>query len=262
MALTSTLLSGLNGQDDARGQLYLSPMQTAFDPEEDVVHLVLCHHPPDWLVDQDEALDAINGAVAIQMFGHKHRQRIQQDRSYVRFSAGAVNPERHEPGWSPSYNLIILSVEDDGDDRLLSVRGKLRQWQSNPNRFRAVKTEEGEEVFRHAIRLPFRSSCGTCDELNAEGALSRAVSLEAKVPIKEWNQEAAMGNPITRNFVFRFWNLRRSEQRQILAELGLLREDEADLPEAEKYGRALIRASEKGVLEELAREIEKGEPRP
>ena len=68
-----------------------------------------------------------------------------------------------------------------------------------------------------------------------------------------------MGNPMTRNLVFRIWSLRGSEQRDILEDLGLLREDEADLPEAERFGRALIRASEEGLLEQLAREVEKRE---
>ena len=264
--LTSTLLSGLDGQDDARNRLYLSPMQTAFDSEANVVHLVLCHHPPDWLMDQDDALDAINGAVAIQMFGHKHRQRIERDVTHVRFSAGAVNPDRYEVGWSPRYNLITLSIDGSGDDRVLGVEGKLREWQSNPNRFRAVETEEGEAVFRHSIRFPaapgyFPTASGysTPDEIGVEGACSRAVSQNAEHPSREWSKEAAMGNPMTRNLVFRIWSLRRSEQRDILEDLGLLREDEADLPEAERFGRALIRASEEGLLEQLAREVEKRE---
>ena len=75
--LTSTLLSGSEGRDDTRNSLYLSPLQTVLDPVDDVVNLVLCHHPPDWLMDQDEVDDAICGRAAIHMFGHKHRQRNQ-----------------------------------------------------------------------------------------------------------------------------------------------------------------------------------------
>ncbi len=103
--LTSTLLSGASGLDDTRESLYLSPLQTVFDPVEDVVNLVLCHHPPDWLMDQDEVDDAVCGRAMIQMFGHKHRQRIRRDASFVRFSAGAVNPDRNEQGWQPVTTL-------------------------------------------------------------------------------------------------------------------------------------------------------------
>ena len=156
--LTSTVLSGLNGGDDVRGELYLSPLQTAIDPEEDVLYLVISHHPPDWLKDQDDVLDAINGSVAIQMFGHKHRQRIERDATHVRFNAGAVNPDHNELGWSPSYNLIALSIEGDANTRELRVEGRLREWQSNPRRFRAVVTETGEDVFRHVIGFPAQPS--------------------------------------------------------------------------------------------------------
>ena len=257
--LTSTLLSGLNGGDDARGQLYLSPMQTAFNPERDIVHLVLCHHPPDWLADQDDVLDAINGSVAIQMFGHKHRRRIERDATRVRFSAGAVNPDRYELGWSPSYNLIELSVDGEEDDRILSFEARLREWQPNPNRFRSVETEDGGDVFRHTMGLPATHGASASGGVKVESAWSSAVSPDVEVASHERAKEAAMGNPITRNLVFRIWSLRRSEQREILESFGLLKEEEADLPEAERYGRALIRASEEGLLDDLAREVEKRE---
>ena len=249
--LTSTLLSGMNGENDARGQLYLSPMQTAFDPQENVVHLVLCHHPPDWLVDQDDAMDAINGAVAIQMFGHKHRRRIERDANHVRFSAGAVNPDPGEVGWSPSYNLVGLSIDGEGAGRVLSVEGRLREWQSNPHRFRAVETEEGQVVFRHSIRFPAGPGYSTPDGSGVERACSGTLSRDAEIQSMECSKEAVMGSPTTRNLVFRFWRLRRSEQRDILEDLGLVREDEEGLPEAERYGRALIQASEEACWKTL-----------
>lgn len=257
--LTSTLLSGFSGKDDQRAQLYLSPMQTAFDPNPNVIHLVLCHHPPDWLVDQDDVEDAMKGAVAIQMFGHKHRQRLDREVSYVRFGAGAVNPDRSETGWSPSYNLVELSLEGEGDNRLLGLRAHLREWQSNPPRYRGKQTENGNEVFQHSISFPARSYSSRLDGTSVEGACSTSALQDAMVSSEELSKEAAMGNITTRNLVFRFWSLRRSEQRQILENLGLVRENEANQLEAEKYGRALMRASEEGLLEDLAREVEKKE---
>lgn len=119
--LTSTLLSGAGGQDDKRNQLYLSPMQTSLDPEDNLVNLVMIHHPPDWLLDQDDVTDAINNRAVLQLFGHKHRQRITRERSYIRFSAGSVNPDRQELGWEPGYNLIQLHVVGDGPDRALEI---------------------------------------------------------------------------------------------------------------------------------------------
>jgi hypothetical protein len=55
--------------------------------------------------------------------------------------------------------------------------------------------------------------------------------------------------------VYRFWNLNVSERRDIALQLGLITEEELQLPEPERYGRALIRASERGQLDELARAV-------
>jgi len=38
------LLSGRDGKDDARDNLYLSPLQTVLEPADDIVNLVLTHH--------------------------------------------------------------------------------------------------------------------------------------------------------------------------------------------------------------------------
>lgn len=49
--LTSVVLSGPPGQDDNPGKLYLSPLQTSFNPVDEVINVAVCHHPPDWFLD-------------------------------------------------------------------------------------------------------------------------------------------------------------------------------------------------------------------
>lgn len=264
--LTSTLLSGADGQDDTRESLYLSPLQTVLDPADEVVNLVLCHHPPDWFMDQDDANDAIRDRAAIQMFGHKHRQRIQRDPQYVCFSAGAVNPDRQEPGWQPGYNLVKIYLCGEGANRKLAVEAHVRQWQSNPDMFRAVLSPEREDVFRHTIHFP-----GVVKAANSAFGMNNSLQFveagiqlgDAVVAEEEYaaDVEAAMGDASTRNLVFRFWSLKTSERREIALRLKLITEAELTVPEPERYGRALIRASERGLLEELAHEIGQKETR-
>ena len=262
--LTSTLLSGAEGQDGTRDNLYLSPLQTVLDPADNVVNLVLCHHPPDWILDQDDADDAICGRAAIHMFGHKHRQRITQDRSYVRFGAGALNPERNKPGWPPGYNLVNVEVAGFGQERTLKIEAHLMQWQSNPEQFRPVLTKERKPVFRHSIWFP---------GVRADGPTAVSVpstptdALDAAVPVegvvagqrRDTDVEATMGDANTRNLVFRFWNLTSSQRREIALRLGLISTEEIGLPEPERYGRALIRAGKRGELDKLAQEVAKEE---
>lgn len=253
--LTSTFLSGVNGDDDTRDQLYLSPIQTVFDPREDVIHLVLCHHPPDWLVDQDDVRDAINGAVAVQMFGHKHRQRIEHDTTHVRYDAGAVNPDRTESACPPGYNIVVLSVEGEGTDRVLQVDSYLREWQSNPDRYRGRISACGEEVFRHTIPCPVEIRCSSGPDDDGNNCRRPSAAATSEPESVDRNRRAPVGQPVLRSLVFRFWNLRDSHQRDIVMKFNLLEPDESSIADAEKYRRALVRAGERGLLEDLADEI-------
>lgn len=248
--LTSTLLSGAGGQDDDRESLYLSPLQTVLDPVDDVVNLVLCHHPPDWFIDQDEVQDAFCARAAIHLFGHKHRQRVTQDPDYIRFAAGAVNPDRNEIGWQPGYNLIDVRVTGAGPDRALKIEAHLLQWQSNPEQYRPILTRQGEPVIRHRIAIPARTQQIVPDLGAASVPIAEAEGLGADADV-----EAAMSDAITRNLVFRFWNLTVSQRRDITLRLKLIDQDELRLPEPERYGRALLRAGERGHIDALAREI-------
>jgi len=260
--LTSTLLSGAvqgNGsQDDIKLSLYLSPLQTVLDPVEGVINLVMSHHPPDWLLDQDEVEDAVQGRAALHLFGHKHRQRVQHvNNRYMRFSAGAVNQDRHEPGWEPGYNLINLSVlEGEGNKMSLNIEAHILKWQTNPDRYVPKLDDDDENVFRHTIRIANRSTVRTTGISAAETvqSLPLKVDVEPEVAV-----EVVMSNQSTRNLVMRFWNLSSSQRREIALRLGLIKDADMKIPEPERYGRALLRAGEQGLLEQLGQEIEQRE---
>ena len=258
--LTSTLLSGANGLDDARLSLYLSPLQTVLDPADRVINLVMCHHPPDWLMDHDDVEDAVCGRAAVHFFGHKHRQRIHLDRHYARFSAGAVNPERHEPGWEPGYNLVRLSIAVENAHSYLDIEAHLLVWQTNPEMFRPRMAAHNEPFYRHRIRLP-NSTLGSVRNVSPASAPLPAIVSEPS-PSDVAGMETTMSDRDTRNLVLRFWDLSSSQRREIAIALDLLQGDEiAQLAEPERYGRALRRAGERGLLERVAEEIEKREGR-
>lgn len=247
--LTSTLLSGAGGRDDTRESLYLSPLQTGLDPVDDVVNLVMCHHPPDWFSDQDEVDEKIANRAAIHLFGHKHRQRVAKDDGYIRFSAGAVNPDRGEAGWQPAYNFINIRMTGGGPQRALEVEAHLLHWQANPEQYRPTLTVQGDAVFRHSIPIPGRAQTPV---VSATAPASVAVPKPAPA---ETDVEAAMSDEGTRNLVFRFWNLTSSQRREVALKLALIDRDELRLPEPERYGRALLRAGERDMLDQVAREV-------
>jgi hypothetical protein len=115
---------------------------------------------------------------------------------------------------------------------------------------------ETDAVSRY--RFPIRGVIASARDRAASTAQS-AESLAAGSKGDVQDVEATMSSERTRNLVLRFWNLASSERREIAIGLGLMRENELQLPEAERYGRALTRAAEQGLLEKVVVEIEKRE---
>lgn len=61
-----------------------------------------------------------------------------------------------------------------------------------------------------------------------------------------------MGESDNRDLLYRFWSLTSGQRRRIALDLDLLERDELRLPEPERYGRALIRAGERNLINEVA----------
>jgi predicted phosphodiesterase len=249
--LTSTLISGRNGENDPRGALYLSALQTTLDPAPNVVNMTICHHPPDWLLDGDDVEDMLNARAMFQVFGHKHRQRVTREASYVRWGAGAVNPSRSERQFDPGYNIIQLDVVGEGADRRIDVQSHMFKFQSNPEAFHPIRDDTGNEVFRHLIGFPAEASGMKAKVAVVEDADVGGGIVEGVVATVTTDAEASMGDKRTRHLVDRFWDLDASDRREIVLSLELITTDEIQLPEAQRYGVALIRAAERNLIDRL-----------
>jgi predicted MPP superfamily phosphohydrolase len=248
--LTSTLLSGQNGDDDVQGGLYLGPRQTVLDPMPNTANLVLVHHPIEWLTDAEAVDDALTTRAAFHLFGHKHKQRAVMG-EYVRIGAAAVNPSRNEQPYQPGYNLIGLEVAGKGDDRHIKVELRQRRLQDNPERFIAITNAQGGDIFRTSIPLPEEASLPVLGGTRVAPEVAMAQHDPAGAAVVH-DAEAAMGDPDTRDLLYRFWRLTSSQRRGIAQNLGLLEDGDMRLPEPERYGRALIRAGERNLINDVA----------
>lgn len=253
--LTSTLLSGKEGEDDAPGNLYLSPRQTVLDPVPNTANLVLVHHPIDWLNDGDAVDDALTTRASFHLFGHKHRQRAVMADTYVRVGAGAVNPSRGEHPYLPGYNLIELQVGGEGATRHIKVELHQRRLQDVPEMFVPIVNSQGEPVFRTTIPVPEEAPLPVIGGASEEAPAPAPHASEASIAPPD--AEAAMGEVDTRDLLYRFWRLTSGQRRNIAQDLGLLEEGEMKLPEPERYGRALIRAGERNLINEVAAAVAK-----
>ncbi len=264
--LTSTLLSGRDGVDDKRGHLFLSALQTTLDPVPDVANMVVCHHPPDWLLDGDEVDDMLNVRATFHVFGHKHKQRILQEKSFVRWSAAAVNPSRHERQFEPGYNIVRLEVAGEGAGRRIDVESHLFRYVLQPEGFQPIQTDSGQDVHQHSIAFPSDTLRVVPAAMTPLGATIAAGEVSGPGPVTasvaqagSEDAEASMGDSRTRHIVDRFWELDGSDRREIVRTLDLISADEIKLPEPQRYGIALIRAAERRLickLEEMVAERE------
>lgn len=255
--LTSTLLSGQEGKDDDPGDLYLSPRQTVLDPVPNTLNLVMVHHPIDWLRDGDPVDDALTSRAALHLFGHKHRQRAVMEANYVRLGAGAVNPSRHEKPYDPGYNLIRLEVDGAGPGRKVKVEVHQRRLQDNPERFVSIVTTQGRDVFETTIELPEEADIPRPIRINSPSATADGAQEIVGIDVPAPDAEAALGEEDKRDLLYRFWSLGSSQRRDIANDLGLLEDGEMKLPEPERYGRAIIRAGQRDVLDKLAAAVAK-----
>ncbi len=232
--------------------------RTRFLREEGVVHTVLCHHPPQWFWDQDSSEEALNAHARIQLFGHKHSQRLDLVNSNVRLSAGAMHPNRLESGWQPRYNVVIASVSGQGDSRVLDVVAWPRVWNPTQRRFAPDFDPEGFPSRR--FPLPVDAW---------KGPSARRAEPEAAVPVQAQAPGPTSASTTTvhplegraldpaRKLVYRFLNLPYHTRVSIANNLGIWRDEEKDLPSVEAFRRCFVRAKQLGVLERLSEEVER-----
>jgi hypothetical protein len=227
--------SRLDHKDNAR--LIVGPMQTVYFPEDDVVYLTLCHHPPDWLIDGEDCEQALSAHSHIQLFGHKHLHKHRKIDNSVVLSSGAVHPVRSERQWEPRYYLLSLIVQSDKEERHLQVTLFPRVWDSNSRTFVADRGTDSSGAIIEIIRLPSWSQAVDDSQPNAEEAIT-VVSNRKKL-------------------IHQFMLLPFHTQLAILHKLKLFSEEEmATTPDTELFISSFARAKEIGVLDSLWDAIE------
>ena len=252
--LNSTLISGVDGTDH-KGTLFMGPPQLNVPRAPGTVNLVMAHHPPEWMSDQQEVETRLFGTPNIVLFGHNHVQKLRRDvNGPMVFFAGSVNPDRHESGWEPAYNFVELKSSDRDNRRSVEVAVFQYHWQSNPNGFVAkidIDTEAREEIFRHSIAIQ-----GEDNELVPEAPVIQVEGGEdMDKQTKLDYEEAQLAAPNVRDLIYRFWELDRHQRDAILGDLGIGVGGAQHFSEPTAYRRALVKLARQNRLSELASAI-------
>jgi hypothetical protein len=104
LGFTSVLVSD---KDDAVGKMVLRNQQFIIAEEENIINVVLIHHPLDCFIDETEDSQYLHNNARVIMVGHEHILNIQktQDaltkKEWLAIYAGATTPP--ESGYSYTY---------------------------------------------------------------------------------------------------------------------------------------------------------------
>ena len=252
VGLNSTLISN-EKDDDGANKLVLGEAQLNLQREEGVEYLTLCHHPPQWLRDQDNVETKLNQRARIQLFGHKHSQNTQEiNRKSIRIIAGALHPDRNEGSWIPAYNILTLSATKENSDRLLVVKVYERVWNPETLSFVPGLSAEGSDHKTYSLKLddwvPQIENQVPKQKGEKEPASTQSKQLEIKEDFNEMD--------CYRRLTYRFLQLPYNIQIKIAQKLELLADDDKGVKDWELYERFFRRAKEKEILWNLWNNVE------
>jgi hypothetical protein len=170
--LTSVQVSDLT---DKIGDIVLGNSQYSIAEEENVINVVLVHHPLDWFIDKAEAAQYLHNRARVIMVGHEHSLNIQKTsdgftkREWLVIYAGATNPP--EKDYAYTYNWLEFSREEKNGQHYLVVEVFPRVWVQQGVRFDADRTRLGESGESIKVEIP-------CPNLQSTPAKTATTAIE------------------------------------------------------------------------------------
>ncbi len=232
--VNSAFISDAN--DDATDdQLVVGQMAATVEIKPNVTHLVICHHPPKWLRDQDVVEQIWKRRAHVQLFGHLHRQALQRVENSIQVFAGALHPSRLEAGWRPQYNLVGVEVVIEDSIRKLRVTTHTRAWHAEHQAF----TQDGPyqrvdnltlDQWSPSIVVEGVSGPKVSESVSGASTATVAVTEGVATPepvVIQVSRDNAIGdhshkNQPNRELAFRFLTLPYRKQLLIITNLGLV----------------------------------------
>ena len=232
---------------DSAGKMLIDPAAAQIEARDDMVHLVMCHHPFGWLKNGRAFEDRVNAVAKIHLFGHEHTRRLDENKRYLRIRAGAVQPSRDDREWKPGYNWIEMSAKRDAGKRRLFVRVWVRLHEVA--QFIAMPDPDGNETWDNNFELPDWRGPDDKAGVTRENENVLGQPVEATM-----TQGPASAN--VRSVTIKFFKLKEHEQRRLISGMKLDRAGDRDLKDYELVINAIRRSVEERRLEELDARID------
>ncbi|WOH80563.1 metallophosphoesterase [Bradyrhizobium sp. BEA-2-5] len=234
---------------DAKERMLIDPAAGQIEEEDGVCHMVMAHHPFEWLKNGRDFQDRCERIAQIQLFGHEHTRRVDEGKYFLRIRAGAMHPDRDERDWKPGYNWIDVTVDGADDKRKLVVKVWVRQFETND--FLAIPDRNGKPVWENSYDLPGWKA----PKITAETATT-----EVSAPVLEsptMTTSAPQPPPTIRNVTIKLFKLKEHEQRRVITLLNLDRPGDREMKDYELVVAAVKRSETLGVLSEMDRLIDR-----
>ena len=234
--MNSTLISD-ELDTDAAHKLVVGNHQLELTRQDGVEYMALCHHPPQWLLDQDQAETLLTDRARIQLFGHKHQQRLTRLEDSVRIVAGAVHSEKREPTWAPRYNFLKIETSEGDNLRKMHVTVYPRVFDGT----HFVSGADAHISKQYDLPLkPWAGRPGTTREQEARDATVTLTSTEGGLHMRPG-----------RRLTYRFLSLPYHARIKVVQQLNLVHADDEGLRDSELYQRYFSRAAEREQLHDL-----------
>ena len=246
--LNSALISDAG---DAAGKLLVSEFQCAhFERTAGVVNLVMCHHPPDWLMDKAVMRQTLKAFAPVALFGHEHSTRVDPGTEQVQLFAGAVQPSRRDPDWLPTYHILQLSTSNAAVGPELVVRIHTREFDKQLFRFRSRRNERDEPVEEHRIRLPdWTQPVGPTRIVVQSGTESDGTQANTNLMPPAEPSTPTWAETAQRELLVHFFRLRAPDRYAAAYQAGLLRDGDDELDPQTMWAEVFRRAvAEEGRL--------------
>ena len=255
--LNSALISsGIDNLGD--NKLVLGRLFSAIKREDGVEHMVVCHHPPQWIWDQDPVESYLNTRARVQLFGHKHVQKISEQTNggftSLKVHAGALNPDPEQADYLPRYNCLAFKILNENGKRKLEIKVHSRVWDAEQTKF--------DDATRACHTCTIELDSWNSASADAEALLSnltdgdpfKTVSDPLHVVATDAAKSRALSAP--RRLAYRFLALSYPQQQGIATSLNLLEEGDKGLPDIELFQRVFRRAAERSQLAEMWNQVE------
>lgn len=246
--VNSTIVS-YKDDNNAENKLVVGKFQSTISREDGVEYLLMCHHPYQWLLDEDARKDHWQNRARIHLFGHKHNQRLDQVNDSVVMTAGAMQPDNREPNWKPRYNFLEIKVVE-GTQRTLNINVYSRVWKEEDQNFQPEFTESGK-MYKE-FNLPIQN-------------WSKKDAKETPLEIKEKEltqdmptiSQVSTSADIARKLTYRFLRLPYHKRISIASQLDLLADEDKDIQDSELFQHFFRKAKDSNKLKELWEAVEK-----